>query len=501
MIPGRRASLTHSNDIVTSGVPFGLSGPSRSTPRSTPKPPPPHSHQDNHDNSYYYQSDYSLEPTYAEFLSTSDDWLDPYSLNPSSSSSSQRRKRSTTCGLKSDTSTIAYATSLRPRAKSLRDATKAVALPNDFEETAAATKSSGYSSMEKRWTDKATTKHAHLPRARSRILKSPPPPPAYEMDQHPPSLPNVDVQQIKDELSASAGREYHTASATPPPRRQKSLQHPPMPTTSKETASVISNVKRKLSLKDRAEPSPSSDHLPQSGRKSHTPASSLGDYQGPRSSSFARRRSAYSSPPPRSSNNSNSSRQQKNRDDGWATSDDDGRLSSTSSCSGTQGQDAYDYGFIPPVPPVPKHHSIRTLSNATTGTATTTTDDDDVILATLTAGSTQRNNNTGGGARGTFGSLEEIIQHSQHGYSDDLGDIHIPTHRTKTRTPKRQQEQQHQQQNMQSSPSLLPTRSSSRKNHDTQKMASQQQASQQKGDDGKKVANRKRGRVNDHTHL
>lgn len=559
MLPRRRASAAQPKDLSSSDVPFTMPGPMLSTTK------PDHYYD-------HYSPEYPAEPTYAEFLSSGDDWLDPYSLTPSESSSSQRRKRSTTCDIKSDSSTMVYATPLRPRARSLRDASTAATTTT--RKTSSVTTSCladdtrlGHPSR----TDKtATTKHSphHLPRARSRILKSPPPPPVLELDQKPPSLPNVDVQQIKDELSASASaaayqQQGFSTDYDPPqkpqalPRRQKSLQHHhhyqqqqqqqqqyDLPSTSKETASVISNVKRKLSLKDRA--ATSHDHTNTAfarnttsslasngidgvaGRKSRTPSrSSVADYAGSRSSS-ARRRSVYSSPPPPSRSHGHSnSRQHQKKDDGggsggWTTSDEEGGRSSTASNSSNSlllGH--YDDGFIPPVPPVPKHHSIKTPVHNINDI-----NEDDLVLASLATPAPQKS------SRGTFGSFEEIMNaqktsqgdtgtsHSHHhgllaadmeeyGKAwDTAGEMGTPaalTPRISSRTPKKQQEQQqqhvYQQKSMdqearnyyaKTSPSLLPRRTSSRKN---QHKTSPKMSSLQKADDGKKVANRKRGKV------
>lgn len=193
------------------------------------------------------------------------------------------------------------------------------------------------------------------PRSRSRVLRSPPPPPPTDTDHNAlPSMPNVDVQQIRNEI------EPLNQSITPPDRssslNKTADQH--------LTNNIISNVKRKLSIgKERKQ------QYTERGRKS-LPANFVSNDQQQQQ--------------PRKRTLSNGSRLKS----GAASENERQRKTSSSSSSGTMGymRPTIAHGqrsrsndallppssssesvttttneLVPPVPPVPKHHS-STLS-------------------------------------------------------------------------------------------------------------------------------------------
>ncbi|KAI9261491.1 hypothetical protein BDA99DRAFT_77750 [Phascolomyces articulosus] len=170
-------------------------------------------------------------------------------------------------------------TQLRPRARSLRDKTRQQQVSQEKlkptkEETPATTMAATTTSTST--TSNTRNSHHRASRSRSRVLRSPPPPQANAVDDVPPSLPNVDVRQIKNEINATPNTVPQ--QPPPPPLRGSSLAvsanntpataskesvntAPNTPTASTSnkaadhhlTANVIYNVKRRLSLgKDRS---------------------------------------------------------------------------------------------------------------------------------------------------------------------------------------------------------------------------------------------------------
>ncbi|CAO3598336.1 unnamed protein product [Absidia cylindrospora] len=443
MFPRTQVSDDQPKDLSSADAPFTMPTPSRSLPRTK-------SHQQNTFHAQW-SLDYLLEPTYADFLSSIDDWLDPYSLPPSESHH------------------------LKPRSRSLHGA----AIPANLQPDN--THSARLSSYQKASKTKHTQSQA--PRAKSRILKSPPPPPESDQ-QPPPSLPNVNIQQIKNELSVSVSINHHYVlggHANPPmqqpsPRRSRHhhhQRHASSSTTSKETASVINNVKRRLSLKDRvttqdhqmASIDPQSTHsLPSAmseGRKSRT---LLADSQGTSSFSATRRRSVYSPPPPLRYTKGD-----------WTTNDDDD--GSAISISSALDQDQ----FIPPVPPVPKHHSIPTNSNTSsfisvTTTTTSTTDDDDMPSSMLDS------------YRDTFDFLDQDAQNSLQVGTNRQSWADTTTLGDGMESCRQRSSRDHNEHAGPNTPSSTATKKSGRG-------ISPKTISHRRTEDGKKVVNRKRGRT------
>ncbi|KAJ8663678.1 hypothetical protein O0I10_000926 [Lichtheimia ornata] len=245
---------------------------------------------------------------------------------------------------------------LRPKAKSMGNRTRQSSEKNIT--TTMERKSFQQQQQQQQQQQGSTT--PRTPRSRSRVLRSPPPPPPTDTDHNAlPSMPNVDVQQIRNEI------EPVNQSITPPDRssslNKTADQH--------LTNNIISNVKRKLSIgKERKQ-----DHHhhqqhqhAEPGRKS-LPANFVSNDQQQQ---------------PRKRTLSNGSRLKT----GTATENE--RQRKTSSSSGTMGymRPTIAHGqrsrsndvlpppppppaseavttneLVPPVPPVPKHHS-STLS-------------------------------------------------------------------------------------------------------------------------------------------
>lgn len=189
------------------------------------------------------------------------------------------------------------------------------------------------------------------PRSRSRVLRSPPPPPPTDTDHNAlPSMPNVDVQQIRNEI------EPVNQSITPPDRssslNKTADQH--------LTNNIISNVKRKLSIgKERKQ------QYTEPGRKSLPANFVSNDQQQPRKrtlSNGSRLKSGTASENERQRKTSSSSGtmgyMRPTIAHGQRSRSNDALLppSSSSSESVTTTNE-----LVPPVPPVPKHHS-STLS-------------------------------------------------------------------------------------------------------------------------------------------
>ncbi|KAI9319055.1 hypothetical protein BX666DRAFT_1420448 [Dichotomocladium elegans] len=241
---------------------------------------------------------------------------------------------------------------IRPKAKSLRERRPSLKAPpkaSDDESRA-----------------KVNSSNTRAPRTRSRVLRSPPPPPSSTDKATPPSLPNVDVQQIKDEIDP---RSHHSDGSSQYHHRQKSVQNPADPAL---TANIINNVKRKLSIgKDRR----TKNITPVDSDRKSLPANfaSLNhQYQKKNLSnpsgldvpiaseaknvpytitSPERQQQSYMRPtisfgqrlqPESNTSSSGFSRYKLPKEDMLLVQDNDRQMR----------------GNIPPVPPVPKHHSI-----------------------------------------------------------------------------------------------------------------------------------------------
>ncbi|ORZ02986.1 hypothetical protein BCR43DRAFT_30790 [Syncephalastrum racemosum] len=240
--------------------------------------------------------------------------------------------------------------SLRPKAKSLRDVRRSENNSNNNNS------SSSWQPPADEIEMKSSLSSSHrTPRSRSRVLRSPPPPPPTDhgMEQL-PSMPNVDVKQIKVELETPRSTTATGTTATHPDTAEASTKS--RRTDQHLTANVLSNVKRRLSLgKDRnragkdaaANPSTStSTSTSTSAGRQSLPATFLKKARSSsRTHSLAvdRRKSptlgAESPPPPLPVA---------------------GHFGSTARRR-HQSVEQYEADapeIIPPVPPVPKHHSI-----------------------------------------------------------------------------------------------------------------------------------------------
>ncbi|ORX61486.1 hypothetical protein DM01DRAFT_1123499 [Hesseltinella vesiculosa] len=306
--------------------------------------------QGSHDTSPFERLPASQDTSYVDLFE--EDWLDAYA---SSLPSSSANKRSTTSAIKPtrmDPMASPSANTLR-KARSLREP-----------------------------SDKPRLSHARS-RSRSRVFKSPPPPAPHPDSPPPPSVPNVDVQLIREELSS------HTLT------RSTSLAR--CPPQDDETISVLNNMKSKL-LEQQASrtidpvpplpiPTPSASSSRHHRRQSKsnqamigTPASaSITSFHKPSTSTSSSRRRSYHSPPPRSTS---MHRPQK---EGHASAHPDTRF------------------LPPPVPPVPKHHSSGFISPLPSISANNSTCD------IVTQGDNPLDSKDYS-SRGTFGSTDGFLK-------------------------------------------------------------------------------------------
>lgn len=297
-----------------------------------------HSHRDRQAS---IDSDISKVSTFDLDLFSIDD---PKPLQKKSSSKAGRRLSAVDTGESK--------VSLRPKAKSLRDIRRSQNNNGSSSNNNSSNISSWQSPADELEMKQSLSSSHRTPRSRSRVLRSPPPPPQSDrgMEQL-PSMPNVDVKQIKVELETPRAT---TAVGMTAPRAEVTEQSNKSRRADQHlTANVLSNVKRRLSLgkdrnrssKEAAATTANTGTTTGTGRQS-LPATFLRKTRSSsRTHSLAvdRRKSpssgAESPPPPLPA------------------------AGHFGSIARRRHQSAEQYEvdepeIIPPVPPVPKHHSV-----------------------------------------------------------------------------------------------------------------------------------------------
>lgn len=245
-------------------------------------------------------------------VSAAQNWLDQQPAGPMNKENRRRRQSAHDAEIKK------RGNSLRPKAKSLRSTNEST-----IEQQAREIDPNPSISFTRTTT-----------RSRSRVLKSPPPPPADTTVDDPPSLPNVNVKQIKDEINAPQIVPRPPRISSRPNTSSDNLRKSSSNTDQTLTANIISNVKRKLSLSKERKPKelegrtslPAKFTSSGTKKKAVTPSASRSNI---------------------SNDASTHARPEKPTKSHLSDSD----------VFAAAANDSMADQHIPPVPPVPKHHS------------------------------------------------------------------------------------------------------------------------------------------------
>lgn len=315
-----------------------------------------------------YQSDVSKVSTYKPDListiSAAQSWLDRQQDEQSGTDKGKqdKRRQSAIATVNNDINydQLHYTnitSRLRPKAKSMRDRREHAKEIDKTPRTMSILPTSRRTKSPTPDERSSGTSHVKYTRSRSRVLRSPPPPPPADDDStEPPSLPNVDVKQIKDEIDTSPSVLRPLRTSSRPSNDGKKAR-----TDQNLTDNIINNVKRRLSLgKERKlRESDASEHTsllasPASVRKRTLSTGS--NFKPTESDRHRSVTGGHRIIPPRATS-------QRHRS-GANTPPSGNRAMYGEDCTDEAAHISIavdSVADIPPVPPMPSHHSLLTV--------------------------------------------------------------------------------------------------------------------------------------------